>query len=262
MICCRPLEVPSRSATPIPANPWPRRGRSYENDDEIAKWLVVLAVIAILGLGGWLWLAPPADPRRRRVFGQNSVFEQVRRRTRCGRGAAGRRAGARAPDPETGFVVDSKEGTVRARLLGLLGGGIARISRKLRLCGCFRWRCRFAKAGHPISPRRIRPRMTTCPEGQDLFADWTADDRRPISLQQLMAMSSGLEFNEEYRDGAARPDAVQPRLKAAGDVGGAGEGGGVTLAVDYRIARPAVKLNRRFLAFLNPQLIGIAAEGC
>lgn len=34
----------------------------------------------------------------------------------------------------------------------------------------------------------------------DLFSDWRADGRKAISLADLMAMSSGLEFNEDYGD--------------------------------------------------------------
>jgi CubicO group peptidase (beta-lactamase class C family) len=35
---------------------------------------------------------------------------------------------------------------------------------------------------------------------QDLFQAWAGGDRGPISLEHLMAMSSGLEFNEDYGD--------------------------------------------------------------
>ncbi|AZO12195.1 MULTISPECIES: serine hydrolase [unclassified Mesorhizobium] len=37
-------------------------------------------------------------------------------------------------------------------------------------------------------------------DNKDLFAGWKADGRAAISLSDLMAMSSGLEFNEDYGD--------------------------------------------------------------
>ena len=247
---------------------------------KLIKWTLRLAVLAVVGLGAWLYVSPPDLIRVATSYSAKIVCSNVF--------ISGRKAGevlaedVQAPGhPILKFVkvsVDESEGTVKAGLAGLFGNGLARFTTGV---GCAtvpdgnleRAAIKIDVAAVPSGDAAaLAPSLTVGPQSQDpaidailddpalqgpglraivvahngriigerygagfdattpllgwsmtktitaaiigtlvrdgkldvskagLFPEWTTDERAKITVADLMAMSSGLEFNEDYGD--------------------------------------------------------------
>lgn len=246
---------------------------------KIVKWLVVLVVVALIGLAGWLYFAPPALIRVASGYSAKIVCSNV---FIVGREAEEVLAlDVQAPGhPILGFMsvsVDADAKTVTAGLFGVFGravavardgfgctdvpdGDLAAVPALSSLGDASAESAGIWPEGSAVEPSQdpdiaavlddpalTGPGMravvvvhngrivgerygegfsTKTPllgwsmtksvtaavvgtlvkagrlsvEQKDLFPDWKADGRAAISLADLMAMSSGLTFNEDYGD--------------------------------------------------------------
>jgi CubicO group peptidase (beta-lactamase class C family) len=244
----------------------------------IAKWLAILVIVAILGVAGWLWVAPPDLIRVAAGYSAKIVCSNVF--------IAGRdpqevlAVDVQAPGHPIlkliSISVDQDEKTVRANLFGLFGNGLA-VARDG--FGCATVPDGNLAAVPPVPPLEPAPATSGIwPEGiavdpsqdpelakilddpaltgpgmravvvvhngrilgerygegfsadtpllgwsmtksitgaiigtlvrdgklsldaKELLPPWSADSRGLIKLSDLTAMSSGLEFNEDYGD--------------------------------------------------------------
>ncbi|HTT97788.1 MAG TPA: serine hydrolase [Rhizomicrobium sp.] len=244
----------------------------------IAKWLAILVIVAILGVAGWLWIAPPDLIRVAAGYSAKIVCSNVF--------IAGRdpqevlAVDVQAPGHPIlkliSISVDREEKTVRANLFGLFGNGLA-VARDG--FGCATVPDGDLAAVPPVPPLEPAPATSGIwPEGiavdpsqdpelakilddpaltgpgmravvvvhngrilgerygegfsadtpllgwsmtksitgaiigtlvrdgklsldaKELLSPWSADSRGLVKLSDLTAMSSGLEFNEDYGD--------------------------------------------------------------
>ncbi|RST84452.1 class C beta-lactamase-related serine hydrolase [Aquibium carbonis] len=184
----------------------------------IVKWLVILVVVAVAGLAGWLYLAPPDLIRVASGYTAKMVCSNVFVAGRDSREVLA--IDVQAPGhPILGYLsvdVDPSAGTARAALLGLFGPGLA-VDRAGLGCASVPSGDRASLADLSATPGSNAVRRGPWPSG-DMVEPTQAEGIRAIlenealvgpGMRAVVVVKDGRIVGERYGEGF---DASSPSL--------------------------------------------------